>query len=269
MSRFAVGPAVLLAVAFFALPVALVMVEAFDPGADHFGRLFGRPVYLAVTRTTLEVAAVVATGCVLIGYPLALFIATRPPAWRPALLFLILVPMWMSVLVRSYAWMVVLGREGVVNQGLLALGLVDAPVTLLFNGWAVRLAMVQILLPVAVIVCHAAMAEIDPGLVRAARVLGASPLAAFRRVFLPLSLDGAVTAWSVTFILSVGFFIVPMLLGGRRDAMLGTMIVTQVGQANWGLAAAMAILLLAITLAVLALVRLASRRLLYSAREEG
>jgi putative spermidine/putrescine transport system permease protein len=269
MARLTLGPAVLLAVAFFALPVGLVLAEAFAPGGGHFGRLFGRPVYLSVTFNTLEVAAFVATACVLVGYPMAYFVVTRPPALRPVLLFLVLVPMWMSVLVRSYAWMVVLGREGVVNQALLALGLVEAPVTLLFNGWAVRLAMVQILLPVAVIVCHAAMTEIDPGLIRAARVMGATPLAAFRRVFLPLSLDGAVTAWSVIFILSVGFFIVPMLLGGRRDAMLGTMIVTQVGQANWGLAAAMAILLLAITLAVLAAVRLVSRGLLHSARAEG
>src|SRR5690606_3116835 len=115
--------------------------------------------------------------------------------------------------------------------------------------------------------CYTAMTEIDPGLVRAARVCGASPLAAFRKVFLPLSLEGAVTGWSVIFILSMGFFIVPALVGGRRDMLLGNMIVNQVGQANWGFAGALAIVLLVSTVLLLALVRLVIGRFLYSPRE--
>nr|WP_290085128.1 ABC transporter permease [Aquibium sp. A9E412] len=268
--RLPLIPALLLALAMFAVPAALMVQQAlFDPGltAVHFERFFTRSVYLGVLQKTLVVSAVVASLCLLVGYPMALYIVHQPPRRRPLLLFLVLVPMWMSILVRTYAWMVVLGREGIVNGALQWLGLTAEPVTLLFNSYAVHLAMAQILLPVMVVTCYAGMTEIDPGLVRAARVMGAGPLRAFRHVFLPLSLEGAVTGWSVIFILSMGFFIVPALIGGRRDTLLGNLIVGQVAQTNWGFAAAMAIVLLAATVALLGLVRLVAGRFIHSPRE--
>ncbi|MCC5969158.1 MAG: ABC transporter permease [Pararhodobacter sp.] len=270
--KWTVLPALALALVMFAVPVALVLREAlFDPGWTlvHFERFFGRPVFQNVFRNTLMVAGIVATACLLIGYPMALYIVTRPARWRPLLLFLVLVPMWMSILVRTYAWMVVLGREGVINHALLALGLIEAPLQMLYTSGAVYVAMVQILLPIMVVTCYSAMTEIDMGLIRAARVCGAGPVRAFRQVFLPLSLEGVLTGWSVIFILSLGFFIVPALLGGRRDALLGNMIVTQVAQTNWGFAAAMAIVLLAATIVLLALVRLLAARFIHSPREGG
>lgn len=263
-------PALVLVLAMFAVPVALVFSEAmFTPDFSlvHFQRLFSRSVYLSVYRNTLFVSAVVATLCLLIGYPMALFIVGQPARRRPLLMFLVLVPMWMSILVRTYAWMVVLGREGIVNGALQWLGIVEQPLGLMFTTGAVYVAMVQILLPIAVVTCYSAMAEIDPGLVRAARVCGASPFAAFRKIFLPLSLEGAVTGWSVTFILSMGFFIVPALVGGRRDVLFGNMIVDQISQSNWGFAGALAIVLLASTIVLLGLVRLVIGRFLYSPRE--
>lgn len=263
-------PALALALVMFAVPVVLVFQEAlFDPGftLEHFERFFSRAVFQTVFRNTLMVAAIVASACLLIGYPMALFIVTRRPARRPLLLFVVLVPMWMSILVRTYAWMVVLGREGMINQALLALGMIEAPLQLLYTSGAVYVAMVQILLPIMVVTCYSAMTEIDMGLIRAARVMGAGPIRAFRHVFLPLSLEGALTGWSVIFILSLGFFIVPALLGGRRDALIGNMIVNQVAQTNWGFAAAMAIVLLVATVLLLALVRLVASRFLHSARE--
>jgi putative spermidine/putrescine transport system permease protein len=269
--RLTLVPAVALALLLFAVPVAFVLREALfapDLSLAHFERFFARGVYVAVFEKTLAVSAAVSTICLFAGYPMALFIVTRPPRWRPLLLFLVLVPLWMSILVRTYAWMVVLGREGIVNNLLQWLGLTDAPATLLFTTGAVYVAMVQILLPIMVVTCYSAMTEIDPGLVRAARVFGAGPWRAFREVFLPLSLEGAVTGWSVTFILSMGFFIVPALVGGRKDMLLGNMIVNQVGQGNWGFAAVMAIVLLASTVALLGVVRLIAARFHYSPREE-
>ncbi len=268
--RLTITPALLLAVAMFAIPVALVLQQAFfDPAftLEHFERFFSRSVYLGVLEKTLLVSAVVASFCLLIGYPMALFIAHQPQKRRPLLLFLVLTPMWMSILVRTYAWMAVLGREGIVNQTIQLLGLSSEPITLLFNTTAVYLAMVQILLPIMVVTCYSAMAEIDLSLVRAARVMGAGPWRAFRHVFLPLSLEGAVTGWSVIFILSMGFFIVPALIGGRRDTLLGNMIVNQVGQANWSFAAVMAIVLLVATTVLLGLLRFLASRFIYSPRE--
>lgn len=268
--RWTLAPSLILAVVLFALPTALVLQQAFlDPGFTlaHFERLLGRGVYLRVFVNTLVVSATVASVCLAIGYPMAFYIVTRPRRWRPALLFLVLVPMWMSILARTYAWMVVLGREGFINQLLVALSLRSEPATLLFSTGAVYLAMIQILLPIMVVTCYAAMTEIDMSLVRAARVMGAGPVRALRHVFVPLSLEGAVTGWSVIFILSIGFFIVPELIGGRQDTLIGNMIVTQVGQANWGFASAMACLLLVATLATLAITRLLTRRFLYSPRE--
>jgi putative spermidine/putrescine transport system permease protein len=268
--RLTLLPAIALALAMFAVPVAFVFSEAvFTPefSLAHFERFFSRSAYLSVYRNTLVVSAVTASICLLIGYPMALFIVGQPAQRRPLLLFLVLVPLWMSILVRTYAWMVVLGREGIVNGALQWFGLASEPLTLMFTTGAVYVAMVQILLPIMVVTCYSAMTEIDPGLVRAARVCGASPLAAFRKVFLPLSLEGALTGWAVIFILSMGFFIVPALVGGRRDVLLGNMIVNQVGQANWGFAGALAIVLLVSTIALLGLVRLVIGRFLYSPRE--
>ena len=196
------------------------------------------------------------------GYPVALFIALQPRKRQMALIFLILIPMWMSILIRTYAWMVVLGRDGLINNALAALGLTDKPVQFLFTPGAVYVAMVQILLPVFVIACHSAMTEIDLGLLRAARVLGASARQAMLRVFLPLSFDGALTGFIITFMLSMGFFITPGLLGGRKQAMIGNLIEFQVQRLNWSFAAALGLALLVLTLVLIAVLRGAGRLVL-------
>lgn len=268
--RLLLAPAVTLVLALFVVPVILVLQQAFIdpvPGLQHFERFFSRAVYINVLTGTLQVAAIVASVCLLIGYPIAFYISQAPERRRVLLLFLVLVPMWSSILVRTYAWMVVLGREGAVNQFLLWIGAIDEPASLLFTTSTVYVAMVQVLLPIMVLTCYTAMVRIDISLVRAARVMGAGPVRAFRHVFLPLSLEGAITGWSIIFILSMGFFIIPALLGGRRDTLLGNMIVNQISQANWGFAAAMAIVLLVATIVLLAIVRTVTGRLTYSERE--
>jgi putative spermidine/putrescine transport system permease protein len=268
--RLTLLPALALAMLMFAVPVVFVFSEAFftpELSLAHFERLLTRPAYLSVLQNTLIVSSVASTICLLLGYPMALFIVNQPAHRRPLLLFLVLVPLWMSILVRTYAWMVVLGREGIVNATLQWLGVINEPLPMMFSTGAVYVAMVQLLLPIMVVTCYSAMTDIDPGLVRAARVCGASPLAAFRKVFLPLSLEGAVTGWSVIFILSMGFFIVPALVGGRKDILLGNMIVNQVSQANWGFAGALAIILLVSTIALVGMLRLVVGRFIYSPRE--
>lgn len=264
-------PALFLAIAFFLIPVGIMFYQGlFDPEFTfkHFERFFTRGAYVRIFVNSVKISAVVGLLCVLVGYPIAYYIVRCPAQWRPVLLFLVLVPMWMSVLVRTYAWMVLLGREGLINLAMLQLGILDEPIQLMYTTGAVYLAMVQILLPVAVITCYGTMADIDQSLLSAARIFGARPFAAFRQVFLPLSMEGAVTSFLIVFILSMGFFIVPALVGGPRDTMLANVIAVQVAKANWGFAASVAFLLLSFTTACMVLIRVLSRKLIYSARED-
>lgn len=268
--RLTLLPGLVLILLLFLIPVGIVFQQGlFDPEftTDHFTRFATRGAYMRIFWHTLQVSAVVALLCLLLGYPVAYFIVRQPPRRRPFLLFLVLVPMWMSILARTYAWMVVLGKEGMINQMLLALGLAAEPVQLLFTPGAVYVAMVQIMMPILIVTCYSSMTEIDQSLLRAARIMGAGPFKAFRQVFLPLSAEGAITGTLIVFILSMGFFIVPALLGGRKDMLLANIIAGQVSQTNWGFAAALAIVLLAATLAVLAAVRVLSARLVHHNEE--
>lgn len=251
-------PAALLLVAFILAPsFDLMRASVFDPDftTEHFARLFKRGVYFDVMLRTVTVSLIVAALCALLGYPIAFFIALQPRRRQMALIFVILIPMWMSILIRTYSWMVVLGRDGILNNVLAALGLAPEPVQFLFTPGAVYIAMAQILLPIFVITCQASMTEIDLNLLKAARVLGATSRQAMARVFLPLSFDGALTGFIITFMLSMGFFITPGLLGGRKQAMIGNLITFQVERLNWSFAAALGLALLVLTIAVIVVVR--------------
>ncbi len=266
------GPALLLLLLFFLAPTLYVVrASVFDPGLtlEHYIRFFERPIYLDVLFRTLRVSLVVAIFCTLIGYPVAHFISQRPRKLQFVLLFLIFIPLWMSVLIRSYAWIAMLGREGIVNTLLMALQLVDQPMKLLYTSGAVYLAMVQILLPVQIVTCYGAMTQIDGDLVKAARILGASPRQAFLRVFLPLSLDGTVTAALIVFILSMGFFITPALLGGQNNLILGNLIEQQVSRLNWGFASTLGVVLLVATLASVLIARVARRIIMHFAGNQS
>jgi len=268
--RLTILPGLTLILMLFLIPVGIVFQQGlFDPAftTEHFDRFVSRGAYVRIFWSTLQISTVVALLCLLIGYPIAYFIVRQPPSRRPFLMFLVLVPMWMSILARTYSWMVVLGKEGIINQTLLWLGLIDEPLRMLFTTGAVYVAMVQIMLPILIVTCFSSMTEIDQSLLRAARIMGASRARAFREVFLPLSTEGAITGTLIVFILSMGFFIVPALLGGRRDAMLANVISSQVSQTNWGFAAAISVVLLSATLLVLVLVRGMSSRLVYHHEE--
>ena len=222
-------------------------VRAVDPDQAVFRTLFLR---------TLWVSLIVTAACVALGWPVAAAIAALRPPWSSAALLLVLVPFWSSVLVRSTAWFALLQREGPVNQALLALGLVDAPVQLVGTRIAVLLATVHVLLPVAILPMVGVMTRLDPRHLQAAASLGAGPWLRFRRVWLPLSLPGVLAGAAMTFLLAVGFYITPALVGGERDQLVAWFIATFLNRdVNWGMSAALSVYLLAMAGAVVALLR--------------
>jgi putative spermidine/putrescine transport system permease protein len=248
-------PSVILLAIFFVYPIIRILYTSLlIDGAfslDHYRRLFEVEAYLRVLRTTLTIGLQVTVICLLIGYPLAYFLSTLESKWSRPLLILVLIPFWTSFLVRTYAWMVLLQRRGVINQWLMDLGLTSEPIQMIYNRMGVLIGMVHVLLPFMVLPLYAVMAGIDRDLLRAAQNLGATPFQAFRRVFFPLSLPGVAAGSILVFILAIGFYITPALMGGRRDTMIAQLIERQVReQLNFEFAAAIAALLLVVTIVI-------------------
>jgi putative spermidine/putrescine transport system permease protein len=222
-------------------------IRAVDPDQAVFRTLFLR---------TLWVSVVVTLACVVLGWPVAAAIAALRPPWSSAALLLVLVPFWSSVMVRSTAWFALLQREGPINDALLLLGLVDAPLQLVGTRFAVLVATIHVLLPVAILPMVGVMTRLDRRHLQAAYSLGASPWLAFRRVWLPLSLPGVLAGGAMTFLLAVGFYITPALVGGERDQLVAWFIAQFLNRdVNWGMSAALSVYLLAMAGAVVALLR--------------
>ncbi len=211
----------------------------------HYARLFASPVYVQVLLITLKIAAWTTLLCILGGYPVAYLLATTRPRWRSNLTLLILLPFWTSFLVRTFAWIVLLGRNGAVNGLLRALGVSDAPAELIYNFTGVMIGMTHALMPLGILTMVAVMENIDANLPRAASTLGARGGQAFWRIYFPLSLPGVAAAGLLVFITAMGFFITPALLGGRREIMITQVIIEQVQDLlNWAFAGAISLLLL-------------------------
>ena len=218
----------------------------------NFKRFFGGEANLRVLGNTFWIAGLSTLGCLVIGYPYAYLMRLASPRWAGVLLIAVLVPFWSSLLVRTYAWQVILRDTGLINSTLQGWGLIDQPLDLYQTTTGVLLGMTQILLPFMVLPLFTTMARIDPELTKAAANLGATPTRAFLRVFLPLSIPGVLAGSLLVFVLALGFYITPALLGSPRDTMLSAFIATRVQQQlDWGLASAMAMVLIAITLIVL------------------
>jgi len=247
-------PAVLVLLALFVYPLLGIADRSiYKPRAgytlDYYAQLWRVPVYLTVIWRTFQTSALVTLLCLALGYPLAYVLATLRPRVAQLLMIVVILPFFTSIIVRTYAWMVLLGRNGVVNQYLTWLGLTDAPLPLLYNKGGVLIGMTYVLLPYMVLTVYAVMRGIDPAFVRAAHSLGASRWQAFRRVFLPLSLPGIAGGTLLVFILSLGFFITPALMGGPSDIMIAMLIEREVEfTLNWSFASALAVILLALTL---------------------
>jgi putative spermidine/putrescine transport system permease protein len=248
---FLVPVLVFLAVFFFWPLASMLGRSVLDPAPTlaHYARLVEEPIYLQVIAITFEIALFTTLGTLVLGYPLAYVLSGLSPRTTGLAMTIVVVPYFTSVLVRTYAWMVLLGTEGVVNQMLVALGMPGAPYRLMYNRFGVLLGMVYILLPYMVLSLYSVMRGIDRGLLRAADSLGASRPAAFRRVFLPLSMPGIAAGCLLVFILALGFFITPALMGSQQDAMISMVIENQVETYfDWGFASALSAVLLTLTL---------------------
>jgi ABC-type spermidine/putrescine transport system permease subunit I len=207
------------------------------------------PVYGRVFWITLEVSALTTLFCALLGYPAAYFLASVRPGTRQALLLCVIVPFFLSVLVRNYVWMVLLQRTGLVNRTLLGWGVITQPLDLMYNELGVLIAMVNMLLPYMIFPVLSALLAIPPELGHASASLGAGALRTFWRVTLPLSLPGVAAGGLLVFIVALGFFITPALLGGPRQMMISNLIEFSVRQVlNWPFAFALANTLLCGTL---------------------
>ncbi|MBW8463449.1 ABC transporter permease [Acidovorax sp.] len=198
---------------------------------------------------TFHISLVVTLVCLLLGYPLAWWLASLPPRPANVLMILVLVPFWTSILVRVAAWIVLLQSEGLVNRGLMGLGLIEQPLALLFNRTGVVIAMVHILLPFMILPLYSVMKSVPPTYLRAAVSLGSSPMAAFFRVYVPQTYPGIGAGVLLVFILAIGYYVTPALLGGADDQMLSYYIARYTNvEVNWGMACALGALLLAATL---------------------
>ncbi|MBM3546078.1 MAG: ABC transporter permease [Alphaproteobacteria bacterium] len=253
------SPMALLLIAGFFYPLVNLLGRSLwtpEFSLVHYERLLGEPLYLLILMRTLWIAGVVSVFTLLLGYPVALVMA-RLGGWKAALVAAcVLVPLWTSALVRSYAWVVLLQRNGIVNDTLRGLGLTEQPLRLIHTEGALLVAMTHVLLPFMVLPIYSVLRAISTDLPRAAANLGAGTWSIFRHVTLPLSLPGVFAGTLMVFILSLGFYITPALVGGPRTLMIATLIGQQMTELlNWSFASAIAAALLAVTLLLVAAFR--------------
>jgi putative spermidine/putrescine transport system permease protein len=247
-------PAVIVLGVFFVVPairLAWLSVSTPELGIGNYTGLATDGVVVTVVLRTLGMAAIVTVLCVLCAYPYAYLMTIVGPRWRAVLTALVLLPFWTSLMARTFAWVVLLQDTGVVNALLAAVGL--GPARLLGTTAGVSIAMAQVMLPFMVLPVYAAMRGIDRRLVDAAMGLGARPINAFLRVYLPLSLRGVAAGATLVMVLSLGFYVTPSLVGSPQQSMLAQLISVQVNQLlNFGAAGALAVTLLVVTLVLVA-----------------
>lgn len=218
-------------------------------GLDNYAELFGRPDYIAKGVRTIEISLLTTLVCLALGYPTAIFIA-RIKRHRNLLLIILMMPWLVSIVVRSYGWIVLLGNRGIVNQGLIWIGVVDAPVKLLYNSFGVVVGLSHVFCPFMIISILTVLTHLDEHLSEASMILGAGPFKTFLRVTWPLSLPGVLTGCALVFLLSCGAIVTPLMLGGFSETMIGTQIYQDVFSLfNFPKAAAMAFVLTVVSLA--------------------
>lgn len=267
-------PAWLWYLVFFAVPVGFIVVYAFavnDPDeffvvrfgvhADQFQRLWDG-VYLDVFRDTLVMAGTGTLGCLLIGFPFAYFLATRGGRHKTLLLLLVVVPFWTSLLIRTYAWVILLNEQGPLSELLQDARLLSNPLNILYTPTSVWIGVVYDYLPLMVLPLYVSLERIDRRLAEASRDLGASAWTTFRRVTLPLSLPGVITGCLLTFIPMMGEYVVPEILGGAKSFLVGSLVANEILTAvDWPFGAALSLGLVVVMLAVILLyLRVVGRR---------
>lgn len=243
------APAALLVILFFFVPIGNVFLLSFtDPsvGFDNYRLLLTSNGAQRILIRTAKLSIVTTVFAVLFGYLVAYVLAASSPRQRNVMLFFILVPFWVSALARAFAWLLLLGRQGPVNTLLLGSGLIEQPIDILYSELGVTIAMIHYMIPYAIFPLYSAMKDIDPQLLSASRGLGASSVATFLHVFLPISAPAIVAASSLVFVYSLGFYVIPVLVGGGRVLMIGQYISINVLETvQWGVASMLSVTLLA------------------------
>ena len=239
---------------FFLVPLLLILAYSFGTSGVYGGITLGfnpgnylkvfDPLYLEIIVRTFVIALINTLLCLVLGYPLAYFIALKGGRWKNALILMVMIPFLTSLLLRAYAWVVILGGNGIANQILQFLGITDEPITLIFTPQAVTMGMVYSYLPFMILPLYAALEKFDVRLKEAAQDLGASRWHTFWRVTFPLSMPGVIAGSILVFIPSSGEFVIPTLLGGSRTVMTGNLIQQQFLQArDWAFGSALSVML--------------------------
>ncbi len=220
---------------------------------EYLERIFSTPIYLEVLWLTLKIAFLVTVFVLIFAYPVAyLLVKIESAGWKKAIFAAVLIPFWISLLVRTFAWTVLLQEQGVINKILLGIGLIDKPLPLLYNTTGVIIGMTHVLLPYMVLSLYSVMEGIDRRLLQAAEGLGARPWKAFAQIFFPLSLPGVMSGSLLVFVMGIGYFITPALLGGANDMMISMLIQDNISTTlNWNLASAIALVLFVVTMLLL------------------
>jgi len=250
-------PAVLVVLVVVFLPVLWLSSLSFfnaagELSSENYARIFKSDLYLRTFVVTFQISIAVTVICILLGYPLCYWLTRMSDRNAAILMVFVLVPFWTSVLVRTYAWLVLLQRNGIINESMISMGIIDEPLQLAHNLTGSIIGMVHIMLPFLVLPLYATMRSVDTDLVRAAVGLGSSPRGAFWRVFFPMSLPGLFAGIVLVFILSLGFFVTPALLGGGRVQMLAQRIESTITiYSNWGAASALGVVLLLLALVMI------------------
>lgn len=245
-------PTVLALLLFFLAPMAYILIRTLlTNGVSDFTSFFTDPFYLDILWTTLRVSLVSTAVSLLLGYPVAYFMARTRSRMKKVMMIIILFPFLVSAVVRSYGWMVILGTNGLLNQLLLALGLIAKPLKILNTEAAVIIGMIHLLIPYMVLSLVGVLQSIDPNVEYAAYSLGATPAQTFRKVVLPLSLPGVLSGCVLVFTMSMTSYVTPKLLGGSKFRMMATMVVQEINvNFDWSAASAVSYILLAVILLV-------------------
>lgn len=243
-------PVIAALIAGFLYPIARLVALSFSGETfAQYRRIVEEPLYLMVLASTVEVAFVVTAACLVLGFPVAYFMTRVKGGWTNVVAACVFVPLWTSILIRSYAWIVLLDRHGIINTLLMKTSLIEMPLKLAFTQGAVILAMTHVLMPFMILPVYSALRTLSPDYWRAARNLGAGPVRAFVEVTVPLSLPGIFAGSLMCFVLALGFYITPALVGGPGSMMMSTLIAQQtVVLLDWPFAAAVSTVLLVMTL---------------------
>lgn len=254
--RWFLLPPLLFILFFLVYPLVEVLMKAFINGNgftwEYFQKFFSTSLYGQVLKNTFTLSLIVGLVCLFIGYPIAYSMTKVSPKGRIVINTIVQIMYWTSLLVKTYIWIIMLQQHGLINAILQGLGLIDQPIQTLHTYFGVVCGMSYILLPYMIFSLTPIMQQIEPNLFMASENLGASPFTTFRKIFLPLSLPGVVGGFSIVFLTSLGYYIVPALLGGQENTMMSQLIQTAINkELNWNFAAAISVVLILVTIIVM------------------